>query len=392
MHARSSFTAFGFILVALFFGAGAPTPLYVVYQERFGFSAITLTLIFSVYVIALLVALVFAGRVSDHAGRKPVLYIGVTVQLLGMVLFLVADSTGWLLAARAVQGVATGLATSTLSAALLDTEPADHPGRGAVVSSAAPLAGLATGALGAAVLLQVGPDPLHFIYWLLIAVYAAALVLVAAQPEPLPGRGDWMASLRPRVAVPRHMVVTFVIVAPCMMATWALGGLYLSLGPSLTVLLTGSSSHIVAGLVVVALMGTGALTGALTHNLSPQRRMLGGASLVIAGVLVTIVAIAARSTVLLFAGSLVAGLGFGPSFGGVFKILTELAEAHERAGLVAAIYVVAYSAFSIPAVIGGIAATHYGLRDTAIVYASAVVVLAMVATAAYSRQLRRVTC
>src|SRR3954470_17483571 len=118
-----SFTAFGLVLVALFFGAGAPTPLYVVYQDRYGFSAIVLTLIFAVYVLALLITLVVFGRVSDHAGRKPVLLVGVAVQLLAMVVFVVADGTATLLVARAVQGVATGLATSALSAALLDTEP-----------------------------------------------------------------------------------------------------------------------------------------------------------------------------------------------------------------------------------------------------------------------------
>src|SRR4051812_8437697 len=118
-----SFTAFGLILVALFFGAGAPTPLYVVYQDRYGFSAIVLALIFAVSVLALLVSLVIGGRVSAHAGRKPVLLIGLAIQVLAMVVFLVADGTALLLVARAVQGVATGLATSALSASLLDTEP-----------------------------------------------------------------------------------------------------------------------------------------------------------------------------------------------------------------------------------------------------------------------------
>ena len=56
----------------------------------------------------------------------------------------------------------------------------------------------------------------------------------------------------------------------------------------------------------------------------------------------------------------------------------------------AAIYVVSYTAFSVPAVIGGVAATSYGLRETAIVYAGVVVMLAAVAAAAYARRLRRV--
>ncbi len=380
-----SFAVFALVLIALFFGAGAPTPLYVVYQERYGFSDIVLTLIFAMYVLGLLVALVFGGRVSDHAGRKPVLLVAMAVQLIAMVVFLVADGTAALLVARTVQGVATGLAMSALSAALLDTEPARRRGLGAAISSAAPLAGLAGGALGAAVLVQAAPDPRHLVFWVLIGVYAVTLGLLATLPEPLPSSGSWVASLRPRIAVPRRMLPTFVTIAPCMTATWALGGLYLSLGPSLTAQLTGSSNHVVAALVIVALLGTSAVTSASTRSIESSRLMLGGASLVIVGVSVAIVAIASRSTVALFAGSAIAGLGFGPTFAGAFRTLTGLAEPHERAGIVAAIYVVAYPAFSLPAILAGVAGTAYGLRNTALVYASIVVVLAIVAVVAYAR-------
>jgi MFS family permease len=154
-------------------------------------------------------------------------------------------------------------------------------------------------------------------------------------------------------------------------------------------LLTGSSSFVVGALVVVALMGTGAATGALTQNVSPERRMVRGTALVIAGVVVTGLAILTRSTVLLFAGSIVAGLGFGPSFAGAFGLVTRTAEAHERAGLISAVYTVAYTAFSLPAVAAGVATTIWSLRPTAEVYAVFVIALALVALAAYARLVQR---
>lgn len=379
------FWAFAAVLGVLFAGAGAPTPLYVVYEREYGFSAIVLTLVFAVYVLALLSAFVLAGRLSDHIGRKPVLLLALPINILAAAVFLVADATGWLLVARTVQGVAVGLATAALSASLLDTEPAGRRGLGAVISSSAPLAGLAVGALGSALLVQLAPDPMRLVFWVLAAALAVSTGAVALTPEPAPAHGRWRDALRPQVSVPRSIRATFAAVSPCMIATWALGGLYLSLGPSLTRLLTGSDSYVVGALVVVALVGTGATTGALTQSIAPERRMVGGTLLVVAGVVVTGLAIATRSTLLLFTGSALAGLGFGPSFAGVFGLITRSAQAHERAGLISAVYVVSYTAFSIPAVLAGLAATEWGLRPTALFYATAVVLLATAALIAYRR-------
>ena len=98
--------------LALFlFGASAPSPLYVVYQQRFGFSATTLTAIFAVYALALLITLIPAGALSDQVGRRPVILAAVTLQVAAMVLFLLANGTAALFTARIVQGIATGAAT-----------------------------------------------------------------------------------------------------------------------------------------------------------------------------------------------------------------------------------------------------------------------------------------
>src|SRR5215470_4334060 len=46
------------------------TPLYLIYQQHFGFSQITLTLIYAAYAIGNIGALLFFGRVSDAVGRR----------------------------------------------------------------------------------------------------------------------------------------------------------------------------------------------------------------------------------------------------------------------------------------------------------------------------------
>jgi hypothetical protein len=88
-------------------------------------------------------------------------------------------------------------------------------------------------------------------------------------------------------------------------------------------------------------------------------------------------------------GSAVAGAGFGPSFAGALRALAPLVGATERAGLLTAVYVTAYVAFSVPALAAGLAATHLGLRTTADAYAAVVIVLALAATATYALTARR---
>jgi hypothetical protein len=109
--------------------------------------------------------------------------------------------------------------------------------------------------------------------------------------------------------------------------------------------------------------------------------MIGGALALALGVGITLLGLNLESTPLFFAGSVVAGMGFGPGFSGAFKTITSIAPPAERAGLIAAIYVVSYLGFSLPAIAAGIAVTHRGLLPTTNVYGAAVVALALWATA-----------
>src|SRR5919204_5933599 len=152
----------------LLFASSAPSPLYVVYQQQWGFSAITLTSVFAVYALALLGSLVIAGSVSDHVGRRPTLLTALAIEMVGMLAFAGAQGVAWLFAARILQGVATGIAMGAISAALLDLQPAKRPRLGALVGVAAPMTGLAAGALAAGVLVEYGPDPMRLVFWLLL--------------------------------------------------------------------------------------------------------------------------------------------------------------------------------------------------------------------------------
>ena len=373
----AAFWTLGAILLAFLFAASAPSPLYVVYQARRGFSAATLTMVFAVYALALLIALVTVGALSDYIGRRPVLAAALIAEALSMVLFIAADGVGWLLAARTVQGLATGAATGAISAYLIDLQPVRNPRLGALVNSTAPSVGLATGALGSGLLVQFAPEPTALVFAVLVVAFAAALLGVALMPETARRRPGAVASLRPRVSVPRRIRPDFLVVTPCLVATWALGGLYLSLGPSLAAGVLHIQSHLIGGLVIFALAGMGVVGSLALRDGAPRRVMVVGSVVLAAGAGVTLLALALTSTVLFFLGTAIAGFGFGAAFLGAFRTLSVLAEPGERAELFATVYVVNYLAFSLPAIAAGLAVSPLGLQRTATVYGVVVILFAV---------------
>ena len=365
------------VLVLFLAASAAPTPLYRVYQARWGFSASTLTAVFAVYVLFLLLTVLIFGSLSDHVGRRPVIITALAVDMAACILFLLAHGVGALLAGRALQGIAVGLAANALGAALLDLRPTGS--LAPLVTSNGGTVGLALGALGTSVLVQYGPVPAELVWWLLLSAFLAAILLMTATREPGTVRPGALASLRPDVSVPRSARGTFVRAVPCLVAVWALGGFYLSLGPSLAAQLSGSPNLVWGGVITFLLTGLGAVTSFAFRNSAPPAVMLGGCIALLGGAAVTVAAIVASTPVLLLLGTVLAGLGFGPANLGGYRVIMARAATSNRAALIAAISIVNYLAFGLPALLAGIATAHFGLHDTALVYS---VVIALLAAAA----------
>ncbi|BCJ52632.1 MFS transporter [Actinoplanes sp. NBRC 14428] len=383
----AAFAAIAAILVAFTAASSAPSPLYVVYQQLWSFSAVTLTVVFAVYVVGLIGALLVLGALSDHVGRRPVLVAAIGLEAVALVLFLAAGDVGVLLAARFLQGIATGAALTTLGATLIDLNPPHAPGRAGLVNSIVPPAGLALGSLGTGALVQYAPGPTHLVYALLLAGMVLAAVVVLLMPETSRRRPGGARSLVPRLGVPARLRADMLALVPIIVASWALGGLYLSLGPSVAVEVFGLSSHLIGGLVVTLLCGTGAVTAfALRSYPTPRVLTLAGA-LLTAGTAVTLLGVQAGSVILAAAGTVIAGVGFGASALASFGTLAVLAAPAERGELFAVALTIAYVAFSLPAVVAGLAATSYGLHGTALAYG--LVVVALGGTALVAQRSRR---
>ncbi|KQS60535.1 MFS transporter [Geodermatophilus sp. Leaf369] len=373
----AAFWSVAVLLVLVLAASNVPSPLYRVYAEEFGFSSGVITVVFAVYAFALLGALLVVGGLSDHVGRRPVLAVALVLEAAAMGLFLVADGVGWLLAARVVQGLATGAMTGAFGAALLDLQRPEKP-LGPLVNSASPGFGLSAGAVGAGIAVQFVPSPTEWVFGVLTVVFLVAAAAVwLGLPESSPRRPGAWASLRPSMHVPRANRRAFVVVLPCLAATWALGGLYASLGPSLVAGVYGVENHVVGSLLILALNGTGLVGSLLTQRLEPTRGMITGALVFAVGVAGTVAALLVGSLAFFFVAAVVSGFGFGSAFLGAMATVTRGVDPGQRAGLLSAVFTVSYLAFSIPAIAAGVASTHIGLTTTAEVYGVAVIVLAL---------------
>src|SRR3981081_557849 len=212
----------------------------------------------------------------------------IALEAVAFVLFFFAGDVTVLLIARVAQGIATGMAFSTLSATLVDLNPPHSPGRAGLVNGVAPISGLALGAIGCGALVQFAPAPTHLVFALLLAGTVIAGAAVARLAETSPRRPGALASLIPLLGIPARLRPDVYAIVPIIVASWALGGLYLSLGPSVAAGLFGLRNHLIGGLVVTLLSGAGALTAVALRTWPTTRVLRISAVMLSAGTVLTL--------------------------------------------------------------------------------------------------------
>ena len=373
--AAARITFYSFVCATLISAtSSAPTPLYPLYHTLYHLSPVTITLIFASYAFSLLIALLTFGRLSDFTGRRVMILAALLCNTLALVMFMLANSAEMLIAARIIQGVATGIALPTFGATILDGDKV----RGPLLNSITAFLGMLAGTMTGALLVTFAPFPTVSVYALLFMLMLLALALLPLMPEtvsPVPGA---LRALKPNVAIPPRALGPLLRLAPVNVATWALGGFYLSLMPTLVILTTGLTSPFVGGSVVATLMLSATASVFIFRRWPPQRALFTGTLTLITGISLTLIGINHHLTTLLFFGTAVAGQGFGSVFSTIIKIVMPLAESHERAGLFAAFLVKSYLAFALPALLAGFAVPLLGLAATANYYCWGIILMAAV--------------
>lgn len=375
-------------MVAILVAAGAPTPLLPIYQHQWGFAPWVLTLAFGIYAFALLVSILVFGSLSDHVGRRPLMIAALGLDLVAMLIFLVAPGVGWVIAARVVQGVATGAASSALSAAVVELAPERFKKLGAQMTSMAPLGGLAIGALFAGLLAEFAANAAFEVWFVLAVVLAAGTVFAVFTPETATRKPGAVKALNPRISLPRQVRRLYWTTVPGIVGGFTTMTLFMGLVPALLVAVFGVRSPIVGSLLAFVALGASTVVSALSSGVRPPRLRFAGTSAMVAGGVLFVGSIGATSLPLLWAAAVVGGAGIGASFAGTTRGLVPEVAPHERAGLFTAIFFVGYLAMGTSAIVAGIFIGVAGAAATAVgfgVFNAVVTLVGLIAIARFNR-------
>ena len=107
-------------IVVLYFASGSPIPLYSMYQGQLGLTQGQLSMTSVCYLLGTVVSLLFFPRLSDHLGRRPVTVMILAISFLGCFVYVNLTSPEMLMAGRLIQGIVSGLGSSTVAAYVVD--------------------------------------------------------------------------------------------------------------------------------------------------------------------------------------------------------------------------------------------------------------------------------
>lgn len=394
---RSSWVPFvlmALVVTVALASSATPSPLYVDYQQSWAVGGTTITVVYAVYALAVLVPLLFLGRLSDAIGRRPVILAGLALLAASMGMLAAAPSVAWLIAGRIIQGLAVGLITGSASAALIELHPTRDSRVGALTISSTTNFGIAVGVLLAGAVATSSSSPLVHPYLVIGAATVALLVAVATLvPETAGGSSTARDALRVRPpTVPAEIRSTFALAAVCVTVSWSVGGVFLGLGGAIARDLMGRSDYMVTGLVVASLQGAAGIAQ-LVWNLrsGPERWRLGvavGVGALVSGLVVASLSLAAGEVTGFIVAAALTGLGMGLLFLMGNTLVAQSAPPAVRGQVFSALFVVAYTSLGVPAVVAAVIAEGIGLIPAYHVLALVVGVVALGALVAVTRARR----
>ncbi|MGW1561906.1 MFS transporter [Streptomyces sp. NPDC002144] len=345
---RAGFWLIAAVYMLVMLGGTLPIPLYAFWAPQMGFGPFTTTLVFAVYALGTVLALMVFASLSDRVGRRPLLAAALLAAAASTALFLVAHNVGALLGARFLCGLSTGVFTATATAALGELAGAEHDRRASTVSTVANMGGLGLGTVAAGLFAQYGVDPTHLVFWAYLAALGPALLAVIVTPETVTARQRLALSVR-RPAIPdqRTARTEFLQAATAVLAAFAVAGLFSSLVPSFL----REQLHVHNVAAVGAQVGLLFIVALIAQVAAPERWISGRwpvSAFLIAGVAVFETGLWTRSLSTFAAGTLLAGAGIGLAFRRGIGVTQRLADPRRRADLLSTYFLFAYTGTIVP--------------------------------------------
>jgi MFS family permease len=375
--------AVGVMIGALFAGSTVVTPLYIMYKQAFGFSQISLTLIYAAYVIGNLCALLFLGRLSDQVGRRPMAIIGMVLAIASALVFLLARGTAWLYCGRILSGLAIGIGAGTGTAWLAELIGEESKARATVIATAANFTGLGIGALTAGALAEYADWPLQLPFAIYLVALLAVSVLVWLAPETVaqPQAQMEAISFRPRVSVPAEIRAKFIAPAVTGFGAMALVGFYAALAPTLLANQLRITNHAIAGAVFLELAVVVAGAIVATRQLASRTAMLAALALMLPSVALLVAAQLETSLTLLLIATAVCAVASGLGYRGSLQVANQIAPPDRRAEIVSSYFICGFAGNALPVIGVGVISTVAGPIAASLAFAVTLSVFALVALA-----------
>ncbi|MDB5171151.1 MAG: major facilitator superfamily 1 [Candidatus Saccharibacteria bacterium] len=353
-----------------------PTPLYQFYRSEFGFSELMVTVIFAVYALGVIVALLLLGGLSDQVGRRRMLIVGLVFATLSAIVFLLAHGLGLLLLARVLSGFSSGIFTGTATATLLDLSPPGSQVNATLVATLANIGGLGLGPLLAGLLAEFAGIPLRLTFWVDLALLIPAITLIWIMSEPLLHLERGRLNLR-RLHVPPETKPIFISASLAASAGFAVLGLFTAVAPGFLGQILGIHSPAIIGLIVSTVFASSVVgQTVLMRVFAARSALVAGCVGLIIGMLLFATGLVLSLLILVIAGAIVSGLGQGLSFRTGLASVNAAAPTERRGEVDSIFFVVAYLAISLPVVSVGIVAELIDLRTAGVIFAVVVAILA----------------
>lgn len=362
---RDSRTTIGFIgavcaLVVLYFASGSPIPLYSMYQEEMGLTHSELSMASMWYLLGTVIPLLFMSRISDHLGRRPVTVMILMVSLCGCLTFAYINQPSMLMAGRFIQGIASGLGSSTIAAYVVDLSAGLPKWVGPTITSSAPTLGLSVGAFVSGGVVQfTSVDSQYYFEALIVAIVVIAIVVVFAREtvQRKPGLGR---SLLPRLTLPKGCLRLYAASAMIFIGTWAVGGFSQSFSATIVSEQFGIHNTFIAAGVFTSLLLPNVVGSFFSNRFETRQAQHWGMGMFFVGVALMWISLAVLDSLALFVVfSIVAGVAQGIGFTASVTELLSRAGQRLRAGTFSTIYLTSYGGAAIPNfVVGLLPGTH----------------------------------
>ena len=382
-------TAVPVVIAALAFsvnmmGMTLPAPLYPIYQTRFGFSDLSITVIFAIYAIGVIGTLLSTGPWSDQLGRRPILGVGLLLAGLSSLLFLFGGSLWVFLVARFTSGISAGLFAAAGTVYIVELAPERWQRHAPLIATVANMGGLGLGAIAAGAMAQYTYSPLRAVFvWHLLTV-AISGVALARLPETI-ARPAHPKLTYQSLGLPPQARGVFVPAAIAGFAAFAVLGLFTSIAPAILGRVLHETNHALIGGIIFSVFLSSLLGQIGQQRLRETQRLPTGCLVLAGGMGLAVASQLADSLALLIIGGLAAGIGHGVIFRAGLGAVLDTSPPTQRGAIAATYFTLVYVAVSLPVIGLGVAIETFGLKTAGLLFCGIVTAVAGIALALLQR-------